>query len=319
MDLVVTVPKDIWADWIAEGDAVGEPESGEEWGFAVGQRPDIKPGDRLYVVAHERLRGYAVVTRVAETGQGWSIGRRGQAVACTIPERIKGFRGARRRWWDRDAEQPFPDWAVADVPDAQVTAILYALAQRALVRAARATCPMQPQLDLQAVTDLDDPALDEWGANCGPAALAAALGRSKIADVREAVSEGGKFRGYMSITNMKAAIPRAGGRITASWSKPRNAALATTGGEPIIVCIQWGGRWINVPRVAAQFRHFIVYRHGFVGTTGPWVFDINAPNGWMPADQWKANIVPMFLRETAKEGGDNTWNASWAAAVERAP
>jgi len=30
-DLVVTVPKDFWPDWIAEGDAVGEPETGTEW------------------------------------------------------------------------------------------------------------------------------------------------------------------------------------------------------------------------------------------------------------------------------------------------
>jgi hypothetical protein len=65
-DLVVTVPRELWVEWIAEGDAVGEPESGEEWAFFLGpQRPPCGPGDRLYIVAHDRLRGYAPITRVA--------------------------------------------------------------------------------------------------------------------------------------------------------------------------------------------------------------------------------------------------------------
>jgi hypothetical protein len=115
-DLVVTVPKRSWADWIEEGDAAGEPDTGEEWGFFLGSgKPDIGPGDRLYVVAHGRLRGWAPVTRLARTGHGWAICRRGGAVARTIAEPIKGFQGWRRRWWDRSAEVPFPDWKTEDV------------------------------------------------------------------------------------------------------------------------------------------------------------------------------------------------------------
>ena len=30
--------------------------------------------------------------------------------ACTIDEPISGFRGLRKRWWDRSIERPFPDW-----------------------------------------------------------------------------------------------------------------------------------------------------------------------------------------------------------------
>lgn len=117
-DLVVTVPRDFWVDWIGEGDAVGEPETGEEWGFFLGgSKPPIVPGERLYVVAHGLLRGYAPVTGV-ERGKvgGWGIGRKGGAVAVTIPEDIKGFRGWRRRWWDRADERPFPIWEFARVP-----------------------------------------------------------------------------------------------------------------------------------------------------------------------------------------------------------
>lgn len=35
-DLVGTCPKDFWEEWIAEGDAAGDPETGEEWGWYKG-------------------------------------------------------------------------------------------------------------------------------------------------------------------------------------------------------------------------------------------------------------------------------------------
>lgn len=110
-DLVVTVPMDLWRGWIAEGDAVGEPDSGEEWGFYLGGgKPDIQPGERVYVVAHGRLRGYAPLTRLARANGQWVLCRRGGAVAVTLAEPIPGFRGWRRRWWERWRESEFPAW-----------------------------------------------------------------------------------------------------------------------------------------------------------------------------------------------------------------
>jgi hypothetical protein len=101
-----------WPQWIAEGDAAGEPYTGEEWGFFLGgAKPPIGPGDRLYIVALGKLRGYAPVTALKRSVDGrWAICRRGGAVAVTIAEGIKGFRGFRHRWWDRVIEKPFPDW-----------------------------------------------------------------------------------------------------------------------------------------------------------------------------------------------------------------
>ena len=111
-DLVGTCPKDFWEEWIAEGDAAGDPETGEEWGWYTGDRKAAKlwPGDRFYVVAHGKLRGYAPVIRVDRPPSGFVICRRGGAVACTIPEPIPGFRGLRFRWWPRESELPFPAW-----------------------------------------------------------------------------------------------------------------------------------------------------------------------------------------------------------------
>ena len=62
-DLVGTCPMGKWEDWIAEGDAAGEPDTGKEWAWYTFHPLDwkIEVGDRFYIVAHGRLRGYAPV------------------------------------------------------------------------------------------------------------------------------------------------------------------------------------------------------------------------------------------------------------------
>ena len=113
MDLVGTCPKDFWLEWIAEGDAAGDPVTGEEWGWYTRDRKAalIKPGDRFYVVAHGKLRGWAPVMRLDRAGgDGYVICREGGGVACTIDAPIQGFRGLRQRWWPHEIERPFPEW-----------------------------------------------------------------------------------------------------------------------------------------------------------------------------------------------------------------
>jgi hypothetical protein len=118
-DVVVTIPKDFWNEWIAEGDLPGEPWSGRVYDYYQGSSgpehhvrlPNIKPGERVYVVAHNALRGYAPLVRIDKPhGCMFSLVRHGGAVPVTICETIRGFRGWRYRWWDRNAEIPFPDW-----------------------------------------------------------------------------------------------------------------------------------------------------------------------------------------------------------------
>jgi hypothetical protein len=127
MDVVVTVPKGQWAHWIDEG-ALPDQASDVEYHFwiAANSLPDISPGDRVYVVAHGRLRGYAPLVRVERRCRmrPWSacLVRTGGAVAVTIPEEIRGFQGWRYRWWACDQERPFPDWLnprAAAMPRAQ--------------------------------------------------------------------------------------------------------------------------------------------------------------------------------------------------------
>lgn len=113
-DVVVTVPKDRWEEWITEGDLPGEEWNGTyEYAFYVPSRPPIDPGERVYIVAHGKLRGYAPLAHLDPVRSGYALIRYGGAVAVTIPEPIRGFRGWRARWWNREDEVPFPDWRAA--------------------------------------------------------------------------------------------------------------------------------------------------------------------------------------------------------------
>ncbi len=114
MDLVATCPRGFWKEWIAEGSCAGDPETDVEYAWYTKSRAVLKleKGDRLYIVAHGKLRGWAPITRIISDDDVSEFGicRRGGAVACTIPEKIPGFQGLRKRWWDRSQEIPFPDW-----------------------------------------------------------------------------------------------------------------------------------------------------------------------------------------------------------------
>lgn len=115
-DICVTVPARIWAVWLAEGDAAGEPETGMEYVYSVPTFPRrIDPGERVYVVAGGRLRGYAPLLRVDRDPFGYVLVRGGGAEVVTIPAFIPGFRGYRYRWWDRRDEVPFPEWRALEI------------------------------------------------------------------------------------------------------------------------------------------------------------------------------------------------------------
>jgi len=65
-DVVVTVPKGAWTYWLTEGDLPGEPETGLYSYYHVSQLPKIDPGERVYIVAHRKLRGYAPLVSLGD-------------------------------------------------------------------------------------------------------------------------------------------------------------------------------------------------------------------------------------------------------------
>lgn len=118
-DIMVTVPQGRWLNWLAEGDLPGDPpEESGLWDFkcnSIGSsdraRSQFAQDARVYVVAFDRVRGYAPLVRY----ENWSLVRAGGAVACTVPEKIPGFMA--HRFVDfRDREQPFPTWATEGLP-----------------------------------------------------------------------------------------------------------------------------------------------------------------------------------------------------------
>ena len=121
-DVVVTVPKHLWDEWLAEGDLPGDHRDENSEDFYCfnlsGTLPKIEVGERVYVVAHNRLRGYAPLVDMSWDGKlfgepfrrRFALIRGGGAVAVTIPETVRGFRGWRYRFWDRSEEVPFPEW-----------------------------------------------------------------------------------------------------------------------------------------------------------------------------------------------------------------
>ena len=116
-DVVVTVPKQRWLDWMLEGLLPGEPWDGQtesHFWLYPDRLPDMEPGDRVYIVAWGRVRGYAPLVRIERACKLWKaracLVRRADAVAVTIPTPIQGFRGWHYRAWDREEEVPYPDW-----------------------------------------------------------------------------------------------------------------------------------------------------------------------------------------------------------------
>jgi hypothetical protein len=125
-DVVVTVPQGLWQSWIAEGDLPGTEAKYESHFWIPPGVPEIQPGERVYIVAHGRLRGYAPLVRVEIYCQlrvsRACLVRAGGAVAVTIPEPIRGFQGYRYRWWERADEVPFPNWQEAPASAARAPA-----------------------------------------------------------------------------------------------------------------------------------------------------------------------------------------------------
>ena len=155
-------------------------------------------------------------------------------------------------------------------------------------------------------------AYDEWGANCGPGAVAAIMGMTldEVRPIMEA--EGFASKHYTNPSMMNAVLRRTG----RAWRKI-GAAWPDYG----LVRVQWEGPWTHegVPmRARYRYTHWI----GAVRRTGPThdeygVFDINCINngtGWCSYDDWKDTVVPYILKQYPRASG--AWHLTHAIEIQ---
>lgn len=149
---------------------------------------------------------------------------------------------------------------------------------------------MRP-LPLKFSVEDGDRAFDEWGANCGPGAIAAILGLT-LAELRPHLGDFEAKR-YTNPTLMWEILKR----LDVDWRLCKPPAWPTYG----LVRVQWEGPWTE-PGVPMRVR----YRHThWVGCctaeNSIGIFDINAignGTGWCALSDWEGILVPWLLKET---------------------
>lgn len=132
-------------------------------------------------------------------------------------------------------------------------------------------------------------AAEEWGANCGPGALAAVLGKT-LDEIRPHLGDFERKR-YTNPTLMLDILKRLGVSYRKRMDWPRRG----------LVRVQWEGPWTapGVP-MAARYRHTHWVGAQRIGEAFDlWVFDINAIyfDGWIPYAEWSGQLVPWLLKE----------------------
>ena len=156
-----------------------------------------------------------------------------------------------------------------------------------------------------------DRAHDEWGANCGPGAVAAICGMT-LDELRPHM---GNFeqKGYTNPTLMWGVLRSLG--ILFSY---RGGDLGHDNWPRYgLARIQWEGPWTKpgVP-IRARYRHtHWVGAARFGDETG--IFDINCINngsGWVSLDYWVGTIVPWILAECVPRA-DGGWHITHAVEI----
>jgi hypothetical protein len=144
-------------------------------------------------------------------------------------------------------------------------------------------------------------AADEWGLNCGPAAVAAVC-RLALYDLRPHLGDF-EQKGYTNPTLMWRIL----NSIGATWKRPSLNQMSSENQGMLawpsygLARVQWEGPW-TAPGVPMRVR----YRHThWVGVDSTIegeeinIFDVNCMcvGGWVPFSEWLGSVVPWLLRQ----------------------
>ncbi|GAB4368177.1 MAG: hypothetical protein Kow00114_27290 [Kiloniellaceae bacterium] len=155
-------------------------------------------------------------------------------------------------------------------------------------------------------------AYDQWGANCGPGAIAAICGLS-LNDLRPHLGTFERKR-YTNPTLMWQVLKALG----VMWTLQTNGTQAW----PVygLARVQWEGPWTRpgAPR-RARYRHThwvaAQRRPGRPDDVG--IFDINCMNagGWVGLKDWAEVVVPWILKECEPQA-DGRWHLTHVVEVD---
>src|ERR1041385_598928 len=158
-------------------------------------------------------------------------------------------------------------------------------------------------------------ACDEWGANCGPGAIAAICGLS-LAELRPHLGDFEAKR-YTNPTLMRSVLDALGLRYRMSCG---NASRVLAWPLYGLARIQWEGPWTAPganPRWGYRQTHWVAAMR-IEGEDAPAIFDVNALNagGWIRLKHWEELLVPWLLEQCVPRA-----NGRWyiTHSVEIAP
>jgi hypothetical protein len=148
----------------------------------------------------------------------------------------------------------------------------------------------------------------EWGALCGPAALAALLGR-ELAGVRGYFAD---YRGYVNPRTMEAALVAGGWAARKAVPGPAVRAVDLWPCRGLVF-LQIVGPWDapGVPvRAAYRHTHWVACRNG---PAGLWIYDVNG-GAWSAQEDWAVQVMPAIVAGKPRATG---WRVRLALHVGR--
>lgn len=154
---------------------------------------------------------------------------------------------------------------------------------------------------------------DEWGLNCGPAAIAAVCGLT-LAELRPHLGDFESKR-YTNPTLMWEILRSVGANFTYALPSVRPGLWPHFG----LARVQWEGPW-TAPGVPMRVRYRHTHWVGCCAEEGSDhnIFDVNCMcvGVWVPFTEWSTQVVPWLLRQVEPKA-DGGWHLTHVVEVER--
>jgi len=164
-------------------------------------------------------------------------------------------------------------------------------------------------------------ASDEWGLNCGPAAVAAICGLS-LPDLRPHLGDFEQKR-YTNPTLMAQILRNVGAKVIEAKTLNWRLEMERTGRRPWprygLARVQWEGPWTKegVP-IAARYRHTHWVGSSCANQDNIGIWDVNClgnGTGWVGLNEWTNILVPWLLQECHPRA-DGRWHLTHIVEIE---